>query len=60
LARSLWFYFGTILFFIGVLMVALGFSKAIGGALDLMTIAELISGVVLILVGSRMIRSPQR
>ena len=60
MARSLWFYFGTILFFIGVLMIALGFSKTIGGTLDLMTIAELISGIILILVGSRAIRSPQR
>jgi len=60
LARSLWFYFGTILFFIGVLMIALGFSKAIGGTLDLMTIVELISGIILILVGSRAIRSLQR
>ena len=60
MARSLWFYFGTILFFIGVLMIALGFSKAIGGTLDLMTIVELISGIILILVGSRAIRSLQR
>jgi putative Mn2+ efflux pump MntP len=41
-------------------MVALGFSKTIADSLNLMTIAELISGIILILVGSRMIRSPQR
>jgi hypothetical protein len=41
-------------------MIALGFSKTIGGTLDLMTIVELISGIVLIIVGSRAIRSPQR
>jgi len=40
-------------------MIALGFSKAIAGVLDLMTIAELISGILLIVVGSRMVRSPQ-
>jgi len=60
LARRLWFYFGSILFFIGVLMIALGFSKAIGDALNIMTIVEVISGIVLIVVGSRLIRSPQR
>jgi len=40
-------------------MLALGFSKAIAGTLDLMTVAELISGILLIVVGSRMVRSPQ-
>jgi uncharacterized membrane protein len=60
LARNLWFYFGSLLFFIGVLMIALGVSKAIAGTLDIMTVAELISGIALIIVGSRAIRSPQR
>jgi len=59
-ARNLWFYLGTVIFFIGVLMIALGFSKAIAGVLDLMTIVELISGLLLIVVGSRMVRSPKQ
>ena len=60
MARNFWFYFGSIIFFIGVLMIALGVSKAIAGTLDLMTVAELISGIALIIVGSRAIRSTQR
>ena len=58
--RSLGFYFGSVIFFIGVLMMAVGISKVIGKTLDLMALVELISGVVLIIIGSRAIRSVQR
>jgi len=60
LPRSLGFYFGSVIFFIGVLMMAVGISKVIGKTLDLMALVELISGVVLIIIGSRAIRSVQR
>lgn len=58
--RTLGFYFGSVIFFIGVLMMAVGISKVIAETLDLMAVVELISGVVLIIVGSRAIRSVQR
>jgi uncharacterized membrane protein len=38
-------------------MMAVGISKVIGKTLDLMALVELISGVVLIIIGSRAIRS---
>jgi hypothetical protein len=60
LPRSPGFYFGSVIFFIGVLMMALGVSKAIAGVLDLMTFVELVSGVVLIIAGSRAIRLVRR
>ena len=41
-------------------MMAVGISKVIAETLDLMAVVELISGVVLIIVGSRAIRSVQR
>jgi hypothetical protein len=41
-------------------MMALGVSKVIVGTLDLSAFVELISGVVLIIIGSRAIRSVQR
>ena len=58
--RSLGFYFGSVIFFIGLLMMAVGISKVIAETLDLMAVVELISGVVLIIVGSRAVRSVQR
>lgn len=58
--RSLGVYFGSVIFFIGVLMTAVGVSRVIAGALDLMTFVELGSGVVLMIAGSRAIRSAQR
>jgi threonine/homoserine/homoserine lactone efflux protein len=60
LPRSLGFYFGSVIFFIGVLMMAVGISKVISKTVDLMALVELISGVVLIIIGSRAIRSVQR
>jgi threonine/homoserine/homoserine lactone efflux protein len=60
LPRSLGFYFGSVIFFIGVLLVAGGISRVIARTLDLMTFMDLISGVVLIIIGSRAIRSVQR
>ncbi|HLE75197.1 MAG TPA: hypothetical protein VI864_04035 [Candidatus Bathyarchaeia archaeon] len=58
--RTLGFYFGSVIFFIGVLLMALGASKVIAGTLDLMAFVELVSGVVLIIIGSRAVRSAQR
>jgi threonine/homoserine/homoserine lactone efflux protein len=60
LPRSLGFYFGSVIFFIGVLLVAAGISRVIAGTLDFMAFMDLISGVVLIILGSRAIRSVQR
>jgi len=40
--------------------MALGVSKAIVGTLDIMTVVELVSGLILIIVGSRAVRSAQR
>ena len=60
LPRSLGFYFGSVIFFIGILMMAVGISKVIAETLDLMAVVELISGIVLIIIGSRAIRSLQR
>jgi len=60
LPRTLGFYFGSVIFFIGVLLMALGASKVIAGTLDLMAFVELVSGVVLIIIGSRAVRSAQR
>ena len=60
LPRSLGFYFGSVIFFIGLLIMAVGISKVIAETLDLMAFVELISGIVLIIIGSRAIRSVQR
>jgi hypothetical protein len=60
LPRKVGFYFGSVIFFIGVLLMAAGISNVIVGTLSLMTFVELISGVVLIVIGSRAIRSVQR
>ena len=60
LPRSPSFYFGTVIFFIGVLLTALGASKVIAETFDLLTFAELGVGVVLIIAGSRAVRSVQR
>jgi uncharacterized membrane protein len=58
--RSPSFYFGSIIFFLGVLLAAFGVSKVLAGAIDLLTAAELVSGIILIIIGSRAVRSPQR
>lgn len=58
--RSLGFYFGSVIFFIGVLMTAGGISRVIAETLDFITFVELISGVILMIVGSRAIRSVQQ
>ena len=44
------------IFFIGVLLIAVGVSNAVAQGISVLTFAELVSGVVLILVGSRAIR----
>ena len=55
--RSPGFYFGTVIFFIGVLLTAVGVSKVINETLSLLTLVELGVGVVLIIVGSRAVRT---
>ena len=59
-ARSPAFYFGSVIFFIGLLLLAVGVSKVIGKVFDLLTFAEFISGFVLMLVGFRAIRRVER
>ena len=51
------FYFGSVIFFIGFLLIALAVSRLATLALDLMTLAELISGTLLVIVGVRAIHS---
>ena len=56
LPRSPSFYFGSVIFFVGVLLIAVGVSNAIAQGIGVLTFAELVSGAVLILVGERAIR----
>lgn len=56
MARSPAFYFGSVIFFIGLLLFALGVSKVVGQIFDLLTFAELISGLVLMAIGFRATR----
>jgi membrane-bound ClpP family serine protease len=59
-ARSPAFYFGTVIFFIGLLLFAVGVSKIIAEVFDVLTFAELISGIVMMAVGYRATSRPQR
>jgi cytochrome c biogenesis protein CcdA len=59
LPRSLGFYFGSAIFFIGLLTAAAGTSRVIAETLDFMTFMDFIVGVVLVLLGLRAIRSVQ-
>ena len=54
--RSPAFYFGSVIFFVGLLLLALGVSKAIAQDFVVLTFAELISGFVLMVIGFRAIR----
>ena len=56
MVRSPAFYFGSVIFFIGLLLFALGVSKVVGQIFDLLTFAELISGLVLMAIGFRATR----
>jgi uncharacterized membrane protein YczE len=58
LARTPAFYFGTVIFFIGLLLFALGVSKIIAEDLGILTFAELISGIVMMAVGYRATSRP--
>ena len=60
MARSAAFYFGSVIFFVGLLLLALGVSKSMGQVFDLLTSAELISGLVLMVIGFRATRPVQR
>ena len=60
LARSPAFYFGSVVFFIGLLLLAVGVSKVIAQSFELLTFAELISGLVLLIVGFRATTIKQR
>jgi uncharacterized membrane protein len=55
--RSPNFYFGTVIFFLGVLLMAFGVSNITTETLNLLTFVELGVGVVLIIVGSRAVRT---
>jgi len=57
--RSPAFYFGSIIFFVGLLLLALGVSKVIAQTLDVVTFAALISGIVLMTIGFRATRPPK-
>ncbi len=59
MTRTPVFYFGTVIFFVGLLLLATGVSKAISEIFDVLTFAELISGVVLMAIGYRATRTPQ-
>ena len=56
--RSSSFYFGTVIFFIGLLLFAVGVSKIIAEVFDILTIAESVSGIVLMAVGYRATNRP--
>jgi len=60
LPRSPAFFFGSVIFFIGLLLLALGVSKVIAQSFDLLTFAELISGLILVIVGFRATTIKQR
>ncbi|HUW49365.1 MAG TPA: hypothetical protein VMW36_11535 [Patescibacteria group bacterium] len=49
--KSLNFYFGTVVFFLGVLMAAVGVANVIAQRLDFMVLTALIIGLVLIAIG---------
>jgi len=58
LPRSASFYFGTVIFFLGLLLFAVGVSEIIAEVLGILTIAELISGIVLMAAGYRATSRP--
>ena len=49
--KSLNFYFGTVVFFLGVLMAAVGVANVIAQRFDFMVLTALIIGLVLIAIG---------
>jgi uncharacterized membrane protein len=51
LPKGLNFYFGTVVFFLGVLMAAVGVANVIAQRLDFMVLTALIIGLVLIAIG---------
>lgn len=51
MSRSLNFYFGTIVFFIGVLMAAVGVENLVVGRFDFIVLLALASGVALVIIG---------
>jgi uncharacterized membrane protein len=51
LPKGLNFYFGTVVFFLGVLMAAVGVANVIVQRLDFMVLMALIIGFVLIAIG---------
>ena len=53
MARGATFYFGSVIFFVGLLLLAVGVSKVVGKVFELLTFAELISGFVLMVIGFR-------
>jgi hypothetical protein len=61
MARTPLFYFGTLIFFVGLLLFAAGISGIMRGVSNIITVAELIGGFILLAVGYRATtRSTQR
>jgi cytochrome c biogenesis protein CcdA len=51
LPKTLGFYFGTAVFFIGVLMTAIGIENLVVQRMDFIIFAALICGIALIIIG---------
>jgi threonine/homoserine/homoserine lactone efflux protein len=60
MARTPIFYFGTVIFFVGLLLLAAGIAAVIGEAFTVITIVELISGFILLAIGYRATNRPKQ
>lgn len=49
--RSLNFYFGSVVFFLGILMTAIGISNLVAERLNFTVLVALITGLILITIG---------
>jgi uncharacterized membrane protein YgdD (TMEM256/DUF423 family) len=58
--RSPAFYFGTVIFFVGLLLFAGGISGIIAEDYSVLAFAELISGIVMMAVGYRATSRPMK
>jgi hypothetical protein len=58
LPRTASFYFGTLIFFVGLLLLAVGVSRIINEDFNILSFAEVISGIVLMVVGYRATSRP--
>ncbi len=60
MARSVGFYLGTVIFFVGLLLFAGGVSGLIAENFTILAFAELISGIILMAVGFRATSRPKK